>query len=178
VRQIEGAFQDEGIDPAPESVREWYSPSQRRGTFDRYMARVDWTDARQVRQVLNVLEQILEWTPEGDYRDSLARHLRRDGYTVDDRGRIRAGSAATLADIPLEQLSDPSSIYEHLERIAASTDSDPGVAISGAKALIEATTKLVLSELGETYDEKADVPVLVKSAQKALALHPDSLAPT
>lgn len=49
---------------------------------------------------------------------------------------------------------------------------------SGAKALIEATTKLVLSELGEPYDEKADVPVLVKAAQKALALHPESLAPT
>jgi predicted RNA-binding Zn ribbon-like protein len=75
-------------------------------------------------------------------------------------------------------MSDPSSIYEHLERIAASTDSDPGVAISGARALIEATTKLVLAELGEAYDEKADVPALVKAAQKALALHPDSLAPT
>ncbi|MBA2281314.1 MAG: abortive infection family protein [Acidimicrobiia bacterium] len=128
--------------------------------------------------MLNVFEQIHSWTIEGDYRDSLVRHLRRDGYDVDESGRIRGGSAATLADIPLEQLSDPSSIYEHLERIAASTDSDPGVAISGARALIEATTKLVLAELGEAYDEKADVPALVKAAQKALALHPDSLAPT
>lgn len=71
-----------------------------------------------------------------------------------------------------------SSIREHLDRIAASTDTDPGVAISGAKALIEATTKLVLNDLGEEYDEKADVPVLVKAAQKALMLHPETLAPT
>jgi hypothetical protein len=125
-----------------------------------------------------VFEQILTWTGEGDNRDNLIRHLRRDGYTVDKQGRIHGGSAATLAEIPLDKLTDPSSIYEHLERIAASTDSDPGVAISGAKALIEATTKLVLAELHESYDEKADVPALVKAAQKALALHPDSLAPT
>jgi hypothetical protein len=178
VRQIERAFEDEGMDPAPEGDRQWYSPGQRRGTFDRYTATMDWSDARQVRQVLNVFEEILEWTSDGDYRANLVRHLQRDGFTVDDRGRIRGGSATALAEIPLDQLSDPSSIYEHLERIAASTDSDPGVAISGAKALIEATTKLVLAELGESYDEKADVPALVKAAQKALALHPESLAPT
>lgn len=178
VRQIERAFEDEGLDPEPASAHDWYSPGQRRGTFDRYTASVDWSDARQVRRVLNVFEQILEWSPEGDYRENLVRHLQRDGYAVDDHGRIRGGSAAALAEIPLEQLSDPSSIYEHLERIAASTESDPGVAISGAKALVEATTKLVLSELQEPYDEKADVPALVKAAQKALALHPEALAPT
>jgi hypothetical protein len=121
---------------------------------------------------------VLEWTPDGEYRDNLERHLRRDGYTIDAHGRIRGGAAASLVEIPLHNLTDASSIYEHLERIAASTDTDPGVAISGAKALIEATTKLVLAELGEEYDEKADVPALVKTAQKALALHPDSLAPT
>ncbi len=178
VRQIERAFEDEGLDPDPDDSREWYGPGQRRGTFDRYTARIEWSDVRQVRQVLNAFEEILRWVPDSDGQENLLRHLRRDGYTVDPQGRIRGGSAAVLAEIPLDQLTDPSSIYEHLERIAASTDSDPGVAISGAKALIEATTKLVLSELGEPYDEKADVPALVKAAQKALALHPESLAPT
>lgn len=104
VRQIERAFEDEGMDPAPESTREWYAPGQRRGTFDRYTAGVDWSDPRQVRQVLNVFEQILDWTSEGDYRENLVRHLRRDGYIVDDQRRIRGSSAATLAEIPLEQL--------------------------------------------------------------------------
>jgi hypothetical protein len=178
VRQIERAFEDEGIDRHADDGREWSAPGARRGTFDRYTANVEWSDPKQVRQILNVFEQVLEWAPEGEYRDNLTRHLRRDGYVVDERGRIRGGSASALADIPLERLTDPSAIYEHLDRIAASTDSDPGVAISGAKALIEATTKLVLSELGEDYDERADVPALVKAAQKALALHPDSLAPT
>lgn len=177
VRQIERAFEDEGFDAEPEDARDWYAPGQRRGTFDRYTSKVDWADGRQVRQVLNAFETILAWT-DGDYRDNLARHLQRDGYTVDDSGRILGGSASSLADIPLEQLTDSSSIIEHLERIASSTDADPALAISGAKALIEATTKLVLVELHEEFDEKADVPTLVKAAQKALALHPETLAPT
>lgn len=169
VRQIERAFEDEGLDPAELGDRDWYGPGQRRGTFDRHTYAVDWSDPRQVRQVLNVFEQILDWTTEGEYRDNLIRHLLRDGYSVDDNLRIRGGSAASLALIPLEQLTDPSSIYEHLERIAATTDSDPGVAISGSKALIEATTKLVLAELGEPYDERADVPALVSRTEGARA---------
>jgi hypothetical protein len=178
VRQIQRVFEDEGLDAAQDDSRDWYAPGQRRGTFDRHTTDVDWTNPKQSRQVLNVFEEKLTWTADGDYRDTLVRHLQRDGYTLGDRGRIRGGSAAALAEIPLEQLSDPSSIYEHLARISGSTDTDPGVAISGAKALIEATTKLVLQDLGEAYEERADVPALVKAAQKALALHPDSLAPT
>jgi hypothetical protein len=178
IRQIERAFEDEGLDRDGDDTRNWYGPGQRRGTFDRYTDAIDWADPRQVRQILNVFEEILRWTEEGEYRNNLVRHLRRDGYLVDAQGRIRGGSAAALAEIPLDRLTDPSSIYEHLERIAASTDTDPGVAISGAKALIEATAKLVLSELCEPYDERADVPSLVKAAHKALALNPESLAPT
>lgn len=61
---------------------------------------------------------ILRWPAEGEYRDNLIRHLQRDGYVVDELGRIRGGSAAALAEIPLDHLRDASSIYEHLERIA------------------------------------------------------------
>lgn len=177
VRQIERAFEDEGFYAEPENARDWYASGQRRGTFDRYTAAIDWADSQQVRQILCVFETILEWA-DGDYHDNLVRHLERDGFTVYESGRILSGSATSLAEIPLEELADASSIIEHLERIADSIESDPALAISGAKALIEATTKLVLVELEVDFDEKADVPVLVKAAQKALALHPDTLAPT
>jgi hypothetical protein len=36
----------------------------------------------------------------------------------------------------------------------------------------------VLDELGQEYDAKADIPELVKLAQKALRLHPSQVAPT
>ena len=44
--------------------------------------------------------------------------------------------------------------------------------------MIEATTKLVLIELGEPVDEKADLTALVNAAQNALKLHPATVAPT
>lgn len=185
VRQIERAFENEGLEPAsdadaPESG--WYGDGQRRGTFDRYTAAVDWSDPAAVRTVLDVFEELLSWCADNEYgtpqREQLSRHLRRDGYSIDGDGRIQGSVASKLAEIPLEGLSEPKSILEHLERISAATDADPPLAISGAKALIEATTKLVLIELGESVDEKADLPALVKSAQKALKLHPETLAPT
>ena len=65
-----------------------------------------------------------------------------------------------------------------MERIETNMDSDPASAISAAKTLIESTTKLVLDELKVPYDPKADVPELVKTAQKALRLHASQIAPT
>jgi hypothetical protein len=183
VREIERAFEDEGLDPAGEDDAAnpdgWYVDGQRRGTFDRYTHAVDWTSLDDVRRVLNVFEQILGWIPDdaADYGRTLIGLLRRDGYHVDDRGRIRGGSAAALAELPLEALTDPGAILEHLDRITEATDQDPVLAISGAKALIEATTKLTLHELGEPVDERAELPALVKQAQKALGLHPEVLAP-
>lgn len=82
VRQFERAFEDEGLDASTEP-RDWYGPGQRRGTFDRHTAAVDWTDAQQLRLVLNVFEEILGW-PHEDYRANLIRHLTRDGYVVDE----------------------------------------------------------------------------------------------
>lgn len=138
VRQIERAFENEGFDPATDAEapeQGWYSDGQRRGTFDRYTHHVDWTDPAAVRPVLDVFEELLSWCSDNEYgnpqREQLTRHLRRDGYQVDEEGRIRGSVASKLAEIPLDALSDPKSILEHLERIAGATDADPPLAISG-----------------------------------------------
>jgi len=60
---------------------------------------------------------------------------------------------------------------------AGHIDRDRVLAISSAKALIEATTRLTLHELGEPVDERTDPPTLIKQALKALGLHPEVLAP-
>jgi hypothetical protein len=79
-------------------------------------------------------------------------------------GNCRRQTRAALAELPLEALSDPGTILEHLDRIAEATDRDRVPAISGAKALIEATTRLTLHELGEPVDELTDPPTLIKQA--------------
>src|SRR5215213_2343386 len=67
---------------------------------------------------------------------------------------------------------------EHLRRLESAGDSDPTLSISSAKAVVEATCKLVLEELNETYDHAADISSLVKAVQRALKVHPDTIAPT
>lgn len=178
VRMIETAFSNEGFDPPSLTERDWFSDGQRRGTFDLHSSAVDWSSPQQVRRVLNVFEEILTWISEEPYKAKLIVHLERDGFSVTTAGRIVGATVLTLTTLPLDGLRDAGAIREHLIRIAATSDTDPAVAISGAKALIEATTKLVLTELGKAFDERSDLTALVKLAQKELALHQDSVAPT
>jgi hypothetical protein len=91
---------------------------------------------------------------------------------------IHGGPVGHAAELPVGALNDPSAIWEHMDRINDSMDRDPAAAISGAKALIESTTKVVLDELGMHYNPKADIPELVKLTQKALKLHSSQVAPT
>jgi predicted transcriptional regulator len=54
---------------------------------------------------------------------------------------------------------------------------DPALAIGSAKELIESTAKVVLAERGQPPGDKAELPVLIKDAQKALAAHRSVVAP-
>ena len=182
VRQIERAFQNEDFEEIPESARgaEFWRDGERRGTFSKFADGIDWMDLVEVQRVVPVLEEILGWlTPEygGAARAKATHSLERDGYSVTESGRIVSTRSRPLGDLPLEHLSDPAALLGHLARLEGAADSDPPLAISQAKALIEATTKLVLTELGEPFSETEDMPGLVKAAQKALALHPETLAP-
>jgi predicted RNA-binding Zn ribbon-like protein len=124
---------------------------------------------------------MLSWAGDEEYgarvRAKVARLLDLDGYRITETGRIVSSRTGPVTDLPLDQLSDPAALMGHLQRMEAAAATDPPLAISQAKALIEATTKQVLTELGVTYSDTEDMPALVRAAQKALALHPDSLAP-
>lgn len=88
------------------------------------------------------------------------------------------GASLDLQPDDLAALTDSTTIQVHLGRIQSAVATDPEHAIGAAKELIESTAKLVLTELGEEFDDKADVPTLVKQAQTALGLHPSALAPS
>ena len=111
----------------------------------------------------------------------LKRLLNDDGYvldvTPDDQFRIRP----KRPDMPVlrsEHIGDTAALQEYLARMDGAIEDDPALAIGQAKSLIEATSKWVLEQLGEDYNEKAKIPALVKKAQKALRVHPDTIAPS
>ena len=80
--------------------------------------------------------------------------------------------APRLPKRSLKDLRDPTAILEQLQRIQRAVRDDPALAVGSAKELIESTAKVVLIELGQTVDEKADIQALIRNAQQALALHP------
>jgi hypothetical protein len=173
---IQDLFENEGIQLGQGSPA---VTGQRRSLVERYYTTVDWTSAQEVRRVLRAYEHVLaDADLPAPVSEELKRHLEWDGYTMDSTGRLRSPPVGSLDELPVDGLDDPTAIYEHIDRIGRVMDADPAQAISGARALIEATAKLVLKQLGVAYDEHADVPALVKAAQKALALHPETVAPT
>ncbi|QLD10812.1 abortive infection family protein [Microbacterium oleivorans] len=63
-----------------------------------------------------------------------------------------------------------------LTRLRRDIDTDPAAAIAHCKELIESQCKLVLSELGKPYDDRAELPALYRAASEALGIHAQSVS--
>lgn len=172
--EISDMFEDEGFSQGTPASQ---VSGRGRELIERYYATVDWSSGDDVDRVLRVFDQIYQRITDGPYRAETLLLLKDDGLDVID-GRIVRAAPPVISAGALAELLDPEVIERHLVRIAASVDADPEQAIGAAKELIESTTKLVLRTLGESFDERSDVPGLVKQAQKALLLHPDDVAGT
>ena len=173
VGAISAAFHDEGFPPNPNC--EYQDSSVRRSTAQAYLESVEWADPAHVTRFLRVAERLLHgWEPQ--YLANFWQSLRRDGYDVDDATcQIRTlGPRLTIES--LAKVTDPSAIREQMDRIRRSANDDPALAIGTAKELVESTAKVVLLELGQSVDDKADLPELAKAAQLALGLHPSATA--
>jgi len=118
---------------------------------------------------------------EPQYAQAAFDLLRRDGYEVSPEGRISGGpvvAGPVLREQSLANLADAGAIREHLDRIGRALEhEDPAQAIGSAKELVESTAKVVLREVGETVDERDDLPALVRQASLALGVYPQSLGP-
>ena len=178
LRFITDAFNAEGfVEGSPVHLS-----GERRSLFESYENNIDWTNPEQATRALRVFEDMLSWSGDNTRfsEEFLPKVLQRlpDGFLIDDRSRIRRTDPWPLTELPLDQLSDPSAVEEYFARLNTAGETDPPLAISYAKSLLEATTKLVLEELGHPYEPNDDLPTLAKAAQKALKVHTDVIAPT
>ncbi|MCY4368692.1 MAG: abortive infection family protein [bacterium] len=136
-------------------------------------ARAAWAEAA------GILHWSMEQTTEA-IRDRT--HLLQDvaafRETMDNQLRARP-TRPGMPPLQLDHIGNRQAIQEHTLRLYDAIErDDPALAISCAKALIEATSKIVLEELGECYSDTEKVPALVRMVQKALKAHPDTIAPT
>jgi len=160
----------------------------RRGYVEQFYAPVDWSDWDQVRRMLRVVEAVLDnmrlrEINDAAYADAIAhsrehveRLLSRDGYSIDDEGAIRP-RWQVLTQESVTKLPDESAIPGHLRRMWDAVEERPEQAISAAKDAIESTAKHALRVIGSELTGKEKLPKLVDQAQKALRLHPMTVAP-
>jgi hypothetical protein len=174
LRTIEIVFDDADIARGPESAGANES-GMRRALMCQYLSTLDLdnpADTHRLAQVVSdVLADIRRRLPESqEWYDRWLSYLRRDGFSVDaESGRILTRRAA-LTEHALSALPDASAIHDHLRRLGDNIDTDPRLAVSVAKDLVESTAKLVLRERGVSYGPGDTVPQLVARAQGSLRL--------
>ena len=181
LRQIDALFEDHGVELGPPQPRE-DDESVRRERMRRYLSTLDLSNPADSRKMTGILSDVLQdlrpGTGSGMFVDDAlgrkwVRILREDGFIVDETFgavRIRTNAGAQLTERALNALTDPQAIEDHLERLGDSVNTDPRLAVSTAKALIESTAKCVLTHRGKTYTRAAKVPALVSAAQESLCL--------
>ncbi|MFJ4680696.1 abortive infection family protein [Kitasatospora sp. NPDC088783] len=180
LRDIAVAWEGQGFAPVAPDELNYQDTGARRSSFQSYAQTVDWSDRGHVERALLVFEDLMrvarreEW--QGKWLEDLTVPLGRDGLRVDERGRILWNKPPARTH-DLSGLRDPSGILVELDRVHRDLSDDPAGAIGSAKQLIEATAKTILRERGLPIDENAKMPVLIKQAQKALAMDASSAIP-
>jgi hypothetical protein len=165
----------------------------RRTLVQQYYNGLDFADPRDAGKFLNVLsvfmrnmEKNIESSPgpnaagfptyAANRFQEMKDQLRRDGYAFQQGTIVPITAAARLSDTKaLAQRFDRQHIIEQIQRIEASIDGDPALAIGTAKELVESCFKTVLAGHSLEYSKNEDLPQLSKKACKAMKLLPDDI---
>lgn len=142
LREIDSMWQDEGFAPGPLPDD---LTGERRTQFQSYLDVVDWTDDGHVARALRVFETLLHGRDPA-YLAGVRSLLQRDGYRLEDNGRIVATGNTQWRSDSLADLTDPSAIHTALDHISRAGHEDPALTIGSAKELIESTAKIVLQD--------------------------------
>ena len=173
---------------------------QRRTLAARYLKSVDPGKPEDIRKVLKVFELVfmrLEEMAEEEDRakasgqpsmygavgresrrplDSLLKWLRRDGFDYNDGRIVSTGHVTSFPHlITVAATADLPYLLKQLERIEASINEDPWLAIGTAKEMVETICKTILTDLGKSFDKDWDLMALFKEARKGLRLAPDDI---
>ena len=139
--------------------------------------------------IVEVLNPIVR--SDGSEQHSLALafngHLTRDGWElvediiVDGRPtyiperKIRGLANSTQRIKAVAASLDSGNLYEDLRRLERIGDTEPGEAIALAKEIVESCCKLILDDRAVKYDEKADIPALLKLLRNEIQIMPEGI---
>ena len=171
-------FDDAGVELGDASAVGEVS-GQRRGLATQYLSTLDVDHPADIAKLVEVVNHVLfEMTHRSEteplavrFTERFIDQVRRDGFTLDDNHQIVGSAQVQFATELLSSRPDASAIRDHLRRLNDSIETDPRLAVSVAKELVESTAKLVLRSRNIAYTKSDDVPQLVARAQEALKLN-------
>ena len=155
LREIDALFSDSDVPLGPPQLDE-NDPGERRERMRRYLASLNLDNPLDHAKLMGVYSDLLQEIARrksqygfdaAAYRDCWIQTLKAPGFEVDpwsygvsDPTRPTTFGLTTDA---LTSLTDRSAILDHLTRLGDTVETDPRLAVSTAKALIESTAKSV-----------------------------------
>ena len=183
LRQIEGEF-----DAADIPCKTDYTPAtrgQRRSLVEQYYATLDFKKWEDVRKLLKVYENILNYTVDNCVNGTpteatrLATWLEKDGFAYRDREIVSLPGIPLLPHIKsISTEFNSDHMARQIKRMEESVDKDPVLAIGSAKELVETCCKTILTERNRPIAKGTDIPTLIKSTLKELRLVPQDVPDT
>lgn len=173
--EITTEFDNEGF--KPDHRHDPPVGGRRRCLIEQLYRRIDFADPRQVvrcsRSIRRSSSGLAATTPRWPKPCSTTctatgRH-HGASFKLPQRGR---SPLQPLSAVAMNMTADQ--LHAQIERIHASIEVDPALAIGTAKELVETTCKTILADLGEEHTT-LDLGDLVKAASKALKLLPDGV---
>lgn len=169
--QIRDEFSAAGIKPNLD-----YDPpmsGERRRLVEQHYASLNLEDSADERKLLIFFENVLSES-SSDSINSLLQLLERDGYKYEnDHIVLVVHEFDHLSD--MAYILDASHLRQHILRIRAAVETDPGLALGASKELVETCCKTILSERGIAFSGSSDLPQLTKAVFKELNLIPDGI---
>lgn len=174
LRNIEEAFENEGVKCNLTFVPPNYISGQRRTLVEQYYSSITFHKMNDVASVLRVFERVLEDVSDPE---RLHRLLVKDGFSIEDgiisppaRLTPTLGWASELAgEFNLPQLQ------RQTKQIAEFVDSDPDLAVGRAFMLLETVCKTILSERGVGVNSKDDFGKFFRTVLSTLRLVPEEI---
>jgi hypothetical protein len=159
---------------------------QIRQLVEKHYHYINWKNSAEVRQVLNVYEDVLtdliedynigNSTNNNKWIDKLANALLKDGYKYENNKLNSIGQITNFENLKnATELLDKTHFQEHIDRINKSINDDPALAIGSTKELVESILKSILTELEIEIDKADDIPKLLKKVQKGLDIVPNDV---
>jgi len=160
---------------------------QRRGLVEGYYKALEFANWRDVNKVLKVYGAVLakledqvantfnaEWAKRTF--DSLKKWLERDGFAYANGRVVPLRNNLQVMEVQEAAKSlDAPELHRQLERLKASVEEDPALAIGTSKELVETVCKTILQKRQVDFGDDWDIVGLVKETRKVLGLLPEDV---